>query len=513
MPESNICNEPQNTSPQNDSVIPRDSAEKQQEKAIASCDGVNFTTIEKGFIICLASLALVSSKLPEQIYFPSLIDIAKDLNTTTTLVDSSISFYRLIQAFAPTIWGALSDQWGRRPTLVVTMAINTVCCAGTALSPNIGTLIGTRMVHAVGASAIQVIGMAVATDVSVPETRAGYISYFQLGFRFSTTFGPVLGGIIAQHLSWRWSFWIMCFYGSFTLICIIILLPETLRSLAGGLYNPTLIQWTKRLIQSDSNEIEKGVTSVRHAEARNRYRRRPDFREPYRYLLLPDFFLIMLLTAIYFSVQGCFMISTPYLYQGYYNLNVQSIGLCFLPQAIGSIFGSICGAHCQNYAFRKAAEKYDGDDTDKKTGKSNTLPLDFPIYQTRLASVWPNAIAAQILTALLGWLFMVKTHIAVPLTIQFIVSANIIFLNSATKSLLGDLRPNKGASVSAANCLMWNLLMAGGSVAMNPAIKAIGAGWAYTILSSLMVVSNLAIVALMKFGVKWRTKQNSRSNL
>ncbi|KAI8139332.1 major facilitator superfamily domain-containing protein, partial [Fennellomyces sp. T-0311] len=381
------------------------------------------------------------------------------LHTTTTLVDSSISFYRLVQAFAPTMWGTLSDQWGRRPTLVLTMAIGTACCAGTALSPNIGALIGTRMVHAFGASAIQQHGHHIDTSLIRFSRRAGYISYFQLGIRFSTTFGPVLGGIITQNLSWsRWSFWIMFFFGTFTMLCIIIFLPETLRGLVGGFYNPTPIQWTKRLLRSRNKDMEKGDASAPHTEAKSRYRKKPDFSEPYRFMLLPDFFLIMLLTAIYFTLQNCFTISTLYLFQGYYQLDVQAVGLCYLPQAIGSIVGSIGGAHYQNYAFRKAAEKYDGDNTEKQTGKTNKIPLDFPIYRTRLMSVWPNAIVSQILTALLGWMFVIKTHIAVPLVIYFIVSVSSNFLTAATKSLLGDLQPNKGASVSAANCLLWNLL-------------------------------------------------------
>ena len=47
---------------------------------------------------------------------------------------------------------------------------------------------------------------------------------------------------------------------------------------------------------------------------------------------------------------------------------------------------------------------------------------------------------------------------------------------------------------------------------MNPLIKSIGAGWAYSILSGIMVLSNAAIAALIKFGVKWRTKQSIKTN-
>ncbi|KAI8141507.1 major facilitator superfamily domain-containing protein [Fennellomyces sp. T-0311] len=406
------------------------------------------------------------------------------------------------------------------------MTIATAASAGIAASPTIGVLIAVRMLQAVGVSAIQTVGFGVATDISVPATRAGYLSYFQMAFRSTTLAGPVLGGAIAQHLSWRWCFWIAFFFGLLVLIHISLLFPETLPPLLGGYYNPTPIQWiTNRKQQHQSSKSNFDIQ-------RNRFKRMPEFRDPYRYLLLPDFLLVMLLSGLYVGAQGTFNISMTYLFHDYYNLQEQDIGLCFLPQTIGSIIGAICAGRVLNARFRKAGKKFDelNNNTDEKTAYTNKLPLDFPLHRVRLGSVWPNAIAAPLLTALHGWVFEIKAHLAVPLVIEFCVSFNIMFITGATKALLGDLRPEKASSVSASNCLIWNLFvyvivlttcqvmsfaLTGcficstfprviGSMTIYPVTKAIGPGWTYTVISLLMMVFNLAIVLLIKFGPKWR---------
>ncbi|KAI9249215.1 major facilitator superfamily domain-containing protein [Phascolomyces articulosus] len=377
----------------------------------------------------------MASALPVQIYYPSLVSIEKEFNTTATLVNITVAVYKVVQAFSPTLWGALSDQWGRRPAYMITMLISAVGCAGIAVSPTIAALIGIRMIQGFGGMSIQTIGNGVISDISVPATRAGYSSFYDLGYKVCSVLGPVFGGIIAEHLSWRWSFWILVITTFIGFIMISFFLPETLRSLVGGYYNPTPFQWIKR--RREQQKKQSPTIAVK-----TRFRRFPDFSEPYRYLRMPDFALIMLIEGLYFGSQGCFMIHMPYLFRDYYLLDEQQIGLCYLALTGGAIFGGLGAGQYLNYVFQRMAKKYD-------QGHSNKSKKNFPIYQARLKAVWPNAIVAQAVTIAYGWSFTLNTHIAVPLIIQFIVSFNVQCMNSATRCLLTDLRPDKGASVAA----------------------------------------------------------------
>ena len=205
------------------------------------------------------------------------------------------------------------------------------------------------------------------------------------------------------------------------LIIVTLFLPETLPYLAGGYYNPTPIQWIKQQRQKRRDGKLAPLPNQNNEIAESRFKRIPDFREPYRFLLMPDFLLVMLIEGFYFGVQGCYMINTPYLYRDHYNLNVEQIGLTYLAQTSGSVVAGLTSGHYLSYCFRKIAKAYDGDDFDKKpTGHSNKLPLDFPIYRARLKSVWHNAILAQLVTIAYGWSFVYNAPLAVPMIIQFI---------------------------------------------------------------------------------------------
>ena len=213
---------------------------------------------------------------------------------------------------------------------------------------------------------------------------------------------------------------------------ISLFLPETLRTLVGGYYNPTPFQWIKRRQEQRKNgsdlEVASRTSTVENSSiiaVKTRFRRIPDFRESYRYLRMPDFALIMLIEGLYFGSQGCFMIHMPYLFRDYYHLDEQKIGLCYLALTGGAIVGGLGAGQYLNYVFQRMAKTYDrNNENDKKkqksTGQTNKLPLDFPIYRARLQAVWPNAIVAQAVTIVYGWSFTLNTNIAVPLVIQFI---------------------------------------------------------------------------------------------
>ncbi|KAI8144472.1 major facilitator superfamily domain-containing protein [Fennellomyces sp. T-0311] len=484
------------------------------EPATTNTREIIFGSKERTLIICLAALAVIPSGLPVQIFYPSLIAIEQEFNTTATVVNIAVTAYKAVQAIVPLVWGSLSDLWGRRVTYMSAMAISLVGCAGIALAPNIETLIGIRMLQGFGGSPLQSFGSGVISDVTVPATRGVYMSYYSTGYKICSVTGPVLGGIIAQHLSWRWSFWILVIATGTILIIVTIFLPETLPYLAGGYYNPTPIQWFKQQRQKCKHGEIGDLPNQHNEMAKTRFKRIPDFREPYRFLLMPDFLLVMLIEGLYFGVQGCYMINTPYLYRDHYNLNVEQIGLTYLAQTSGSVIAGLTSGHYLSYCFRKIARKYDGEDHEKKaTGYSNKLPLDFPIYRARLKSVWHNAILAQLVTIAYGWCFVYNTHLAVPMILQFILAFNVQFMNSATRCLLIDLRPGKGASVSSSVGLLRQTFAGTGSVVMYPLTKAIGPGWTYTLLSAILMITNIFIAALQKYGVQWRTKRALREEI
>ena len=74
-----------------------------------------------------------------------------------------------------------------------------------------------------------------------------------------------------------------------------------------------------------------------------------------------------------------------------------------------------------------------------------------------------------------------------------------------------DIYPGKPATATAANNVVRCLLGAAASAAILPMSKAMGKGWAYTLLALLFVVASLGPAFTMKYGIKWRKDKKEKS--
>ncbi len=118
------------------------------------------------------------------------------------------SAYLLTQTAMTVVFGKLADTFGRKPVLLVGIAIflvGSVLC-GTAWS--IPSLIGFRLLQGVGAGAIQPVCMTVVGDLYPIQERGKVQGWLASVWGLSSVLGPLAGGLIIQNASWSWIFWI-----------------------------------------------------------------------------------------------------------------------------------------------------------------------------------------------------------------------------------------------------------------------------------------------------------------
>lgn len=155
------------------------------------------------------------SPLASSMFTPGINQIAEDLKTEPNTVIGATTGFVVFLGIGPLILAPLSETFGRRRLHIVCFAIFSLLQVPTALSPNIGSLIGIRTISGFFGSVGIANGGGTISDMYEPSERAGVFGWYLLGPLLGPTLGPLFGGLIVQYLGWRWIFWIL------TIVCMI----------------------------------------------------------------------------------------------------------------------------------------------------------------------------------------------------------------------------------------------------------------------------------------------------
>lgn len=158
-------------------------------------------------LIALFSTLLIAA-LNATIMATAIPTICRELNSAEGYAWIGGAYLLGTAAFAP-IWAKLSDIWGRKAILlsaVVCFFCSSIICA---LSTNMTMLIVGRTFQGISGGGLMSIVSIVISDLFSMRHRSLYIGLLEIIWAFAGGVGPVMGGAFAQHISWRWAFWIM----------------------------------------------------------------------------------------------------------------------------------------------------------------------------------------------------------------------------------------------------------------------------------------------------------------
>lgn len=180
----------------------------------------------KVFALLGALLGLFLAALDQTIVATIGPTIQHQLGIAPALYVWITTAYLLASTVTVPIYGKLSDLYGRKPILVVGIALFLVGSLLAGLAQSTPMLIAFRTVQGLGASSLFVSAFAVVGDLFPPSERGRYTGLVGAVFGLASVAGPLLGGFLSDGVGWRWAFWINLPIGALALLLVIFRMPR-----------------------------------------------------------------------------------------------------------------------------------------------------------------------------------------------------------------------------------------------------------------------------------------------
>ncbi len=185
------------------------------------------TPISTGVVVVVLTLLLGIQPVTTDLYLPALPTLQRELGASVAAAQATLSTLIISFGLGQLLVGPLADRFGRRPVLLVGLALYTAAAIGGALADEIGALIAWRALQGVALAAAVTCGRSIVRDLYDAHDGARVMSRGMTGLGFIAVASPVCGGLIVERFGWHAALVALAVFGAITLATIAFALPET----------------------------------------------------------------------------------------------------------------------------------------------------------------------------------------------------------------------------------------------------------------------------------------------
>lgn len=181
----------------------------------------------KWWTLASVAFALFMIMLDNTIVNVALPAIQSDLGIGVSELEWVVTGYALSFAVLMLTGGKLADMFGRRRIFLVGLAIFTVSSFFCGLAGTAELLIGARVVQGVGSALMMPATLSIITATFPPRERGAALGIWAGVSAMALAIGPLVGGLITEHVGWNWIFYVNVPIGLLGLVCVRIIVRES----------------------------------------------------------------------------------------------------------------------------------------------------------------------------------------------------------------------------------------------------------------------------------------------
>ena len=175
------------------------------------------------FLSALSAIAWIGGVM----YTPALPTIAEELQADRASIQFTLTVFMLTFAVAQLAYGPLSDRFGRRGVLLMSLLLYVAGTIAVALSPNVAILTVARVVQAAGGVGALVLSRAMVADVFHRDRVRNVLAIVNSGGSVAPVIALAAGGFVLAALGWRGIFWLSAGISLVFFALTLIFLKET----------------------------------------------------------------------------------------------------------------------------------------------------------------------------------------------------------------------------------------------------------------------------------------------
>lgn len=350
----------------------------------------NLQAIQIGVLLQVCLLAGLGT-LNTAIINPAYGPMSEELGISQVRASYQTTVVLAINGVAPLLWVPLANVYGRRPIYLFTTLLGFASALGSSYARKYPQLIGARVFNGLFPAALA-LGPSTIVDVFFFHQRGRAMGAFTVILTTGAHIAPILGGLVGQHLGWRWTFIFAVILDGAMFVIILFFLPETLYD-----------RDASRLTQTqEEREVKPGARTYLA-------RLKPFERFPGRHLHASDFVLpalrvarnpSVIFPAMYYGAQYGFgsilpAVTVAAIFGKVFHWNTLEIGLAYGGAlTIGGVLGEAFSGSVLDWIVMRARRRLGGES---------------PEPEVRLVGVWTGTILLP--AGLLIYGFTLQHHV------------------------------------------------------------------------------------------------------